>query len=246
MSEVLLALVATHTAGDFLLRPGLRWRPQRALAPVPLDALLLTALAAGTAGTLDWRLLGLLLAALLALNGIRARLLPDRLGAFLGDQGARVAVLAGLAWAFPQAVAEGLWGAWLGPAERLVYQQVLVVGAGGLVTVAGVGRVVGHLMAPLAAALDPDQGPAGGLPGGGRIIGWLERGLVLILVLSGQPGGFGFVLAAKSILRFGEIKDAGNRRLAEFILIGTFLSFALGLAGAVLTARVLAGLPLGA
>lgn len=64
-----------------------------------------------------------------------------------------------------------------------------------------------------------------GLSSGGQTIGWLERALVLLFVLIGQPMGVGFVLAAKSILRFGDIKEAGQRKLAEYIIIGTFLSF---------------------
>jgi hypothetical protein len=33
------------------------------------------------------------------------------------------------------------------------------------------------------------------------------------------------LIAAKSILRFGEIKDNENRKQAEYIIIGTFASF---------------------
>lgn len=45
----------------------------------------------------------------------------------------------------------------------------------------------------------------------------------------------GFLIAAKSILRFGEIKDARQRQEAESIIIGTFMSFGYGLLIAFLT-----------
>jgi hypothetical protein len=56
-------------------------------------------------------------------------------------------------------------------------------------------------------------------------IGWLERFLAMLLILIGQPTGIGFLIAAKSILRFGEIKESRHRKVAEYIIIGTFLSF---------------------
>ena len=65
-----------------------------------------------------------------------------------------------------------------------------------------------------------------GLPSGGRYIGWLERILVLLFVLSGYPQGIGFLIAAKSILRFGDIKNWHQRAATEYVIIGTFLSFA--------------------
>ena len=47
----------------------------------------------------------------------------------------------------------------------------------------------------------------------------------MLLILIGHPTGIGFLIAAKSILRFGEIKESRHRKLAEYIIIGTFLSF---------------------
>ncbi len=69
-----------------------------------------------------------------------------------------------------------------------------------------------------------------GLPDAGRLIGILERILVLIFVLLNQYQAIGFLIAAKSILRFGE-KDGDNRRKkTEYVLVGTLLSFTLAIA----------------
>ena len=51
----------------------------------------------------------------------------------------------------------------------------------------------------------------------------------------GQPTGVGFLITAKSILRFGDVKESTQRKLTEYIIIGTFMSFGWGLAIAVLT-----------
>ena len=70
---------------------------------------------------------------------------------------------------------------------------------------------------------------ARGFENGGKVIGYLERSLIFLFVLTGQPGGIGFLIAAKSILRFGEIKDPQNRMEAEYIIIGTLMSFGYGI-----------------
>jgi hypothetical protein len=57
----------------------------------------------------------------------------------------------------------------------------------------------------------------------------------MLFLLINQPTGIGFLIAAKSILRFGEIKNAGERKVAEYIIIGTFLSFGWALLISVLT-----------
>jgi hypothetical protein len=74
-----------------------------------------------------------------------------------------------------------------------------------------------------------------GLADGGKIIGWLERFLVLTFVLAGSYAPIGLVLAAKGIIRYGEIKDAKEQKVAEYVLIGTMLSVSWAvLVGAVL------------
>ncbi|MDD5556861.1 MAG: hypothetical protein PHN82_06385 [bacterium] len=69
-----------------------------------------------------------------------------------------------------------------------------------------------------------------GLKNAGKYIGLLERFLIVTLVWAGEISAVGFVIAAKSVFRFGEIKDKENRKLAEYILIGTLASFSLALA----------------
>ncbi len=64
----------------------------------------------------------------------------------------------------------------------------------------------------------------GGLRLGGMIIGALERTLVLTIVLLGEFGAIGLILAAKGLIRYGEIKEARNQKVAEYVLIGTMLS----------------------
>ncbi|RYE13805.1 MAG: DUF3307 domain-containing protein, partial [Sphingobacteriales bacterium] len=46
----------------------------------------------------------------------------------------------------------------------------------------------------------------------------------------------GFLLAAKSIFRFGDLKEAHDIKLTEYVLIGTLLSFGMAIVTALLVA----------
>jgi hypothetical protein len=73
-----------------------------------------------------------------------------------------------------------------------------------------------------------------GFADGGKVIGYLERILIYVFVLAGELAAVGFLVAAKSILRFGELKDSEHRMESEYIIIGTLASFAYGIAVATL------------
>ena len=60
----------------------------------------------------------------------------------------------------------------------------------------------------------------------GKWIGIFERILVYTFVLTSHFEGIGFLIAAKSILRFSDIKGDNIRKEAEYVLIGTLMSFA--------------------
>ena len=59
----------------------------------------------------------------------------------------------------------------------------------------------------------------------GKYIGILERLLVFIFILVNHWEGVGFMIAAKSVFRFSDLAEAKQRKLTEYVLIGTLLSF---------------------
>ena len=67
------------------------------------------------------------------------------------------------------------------------------------------------------------------LQNAGNYIGILERLFVFGFILTGHFEAIGFLLAAKSIFRFGDLKEAKDRKLTEYVLIGTLLSFGIAL-----------------
>ena len=63
------------------------------------------------------------------------------------------------------------------------------------------------------------------LQSAGKNIGIIERLLVFIFIVISQWQAIGFLLAAKSVFRFSDLKESKDRKLTEYILIGTLLSF---------------------
>ncbi|MFK8060013.1 MAG: DUF3307 domain-containing protein [Polaribacter sp.] len=63
----------------------------------------------------------------------------------------------------------------------------------------------------------------------GRYIGILERLFVFTFVITNHWEAIGFLLAAKSVFRFGDLTSSKDRKLTEYILIGTLLSFGLAI-----------------
>lgn len=64
----------------------------------------------------------------------------------------------------------------------------------------------------------------GSLPLAGQSIGMIERVLMLSFILLDQFVGLGFLLAAKSVFRFGDLSASKDKKLTEYVMLGTLLS----------------------
>lgn len=222
MTQTLAALLLAHALADFVFQTN--WmaahkRDPRAILLHGLAVLLTAAIACGTAS--PWLLA--LTALHLAIDFAKASWPKRGAMPFLLDQGAHLASLFAIAPLLPASP-------WPAPAAAL-----MALTAGLILTTRAGGFAVGLLMEPWAAEAPP------GLPGGGRMIGLLERGLILVLILTGQSQGIGFLIAAKSVLRFSDTKD--DRRISEYVIIGTLASVSWAIAMAAGTSALLAHLP---
>ena len=262
MTETLIALLFAHVLADFAFQSDWMARNKRNPLALGLHMVIVYATAVAATGSLHPALLALALVHI----GIDVGKLVLRaawttaggLTLFLIDQGLHLVSLLALTLWLPDLWAQGLWapgtlitgedggilgtGLWSSktalPVSQLPALMVLLAGLI-LATRAG-GFAVGLLMEPFAPHLG--KGDAGkSLPGAGRVIGYLERGLIYALVLFGQAQGVGLLIAAKSILRFGAVKD--DRRLSEYVIIGTLASFGWALVVAYATLAGLALLP---
>jgi Protein of unknown function (DUF3307) len=118
-------------------------------------------------------------------------------------------------------------------------QQILSITIGYLLILWPSGYLLSYILKLFQAELTHQQNR--GLVNAGLWIGYLERFLVYSFMITGHIQAIGFLLTAKSIFRFGEVKDPQNRKEAEYILIGTFLSFALTMTIGYIITRVTAG-----
>ncbi len=210
MIETFTALLFAHTLADFLFQTN--WMVQNKRQTLPMLAHIAVVLATAIVMTGNLHPLIFVLAAVhMAIDAVKAAYFPPRLRPFLVDQAAHLASIIAVAALQPDLWATGIWAntPWLISVMVLLAGLILVTQAGGY--------AIGMLMQPWA-----DDTPSG-LRNGGRVIGTLERGLIYVLILTGQAAGIGFLIAAKSVLRFGAVKDEG--KLSEYVIIGTLASF---------------------
>ena len=228
MIETFASLLLAHTLADFIFQTN--WMVQNKRRPLPILAhiavVLVTAII--TTGMLH-PMIFVLAAVHMAIDAVKTACFPIRLRPFLLDQAAHLASIAAAAILQPDLWSLGLWAnlSWL--------PGVMAVVAGLIIATLAGGYAVGLLMQPWIGSA-PE-----GLPSGGRVIGTLERGLIFLLVLTGQAAGIGFLIAAKSVLRFGAVKDEG--KLSEYVIIGTLASFGWAIAVSAGTIALLNLLP---
>lgn len=244
-SSLWIPLVAGHFIGDFMLQTDeIVFRKAE---------LRIAALHAGVVATVSWFLTGhwssawwmipLLLLTHAAVDLTKIKLdgmLRGRSGCagdyldrngrlilFIADQVVHLLVLLGvvlLVDATPALQASvsgpGSWIGSFGPG----YLELLVLVIGWIFATSASGYTLALALSRFEAELSDRQ--KDGLRWGGYWIGITERSLIYLFILLGEPSGIGFLAAAKSVFRIGEIKEAEDRKLAEYILIGTLMSFA--------------------
>ncbi len=233
--QLLICLITAHALGDFLLQSDSAVGEKKKILVLSRHAFALAALSYLLCGLWgDWRIPTFIFITHGAIDSVKSRRETDDLAGFLLDQAAHLAVIAALAfWTAGGLAATSLfWVQHLGNH----YLMGLTVVTGSVLTIRACGFAIVIAVKPLLEqiqALNREcrrQNVPGrrGLENGGRIIGQWERALIFVLVLAGYPGGIGWLIAAKSIFRFGELKDPEQRMEAEYIIIGTLMSFVLG------------------
>lgn len=262
-ATALLALVATHLIGDFFLQgdddvAAKRRLHVRAYLSHGVKQAVVAYCFAGV--WFVWQIPALVFASHVLIDGLKEALLrwlaprdkDDKpvtrwkFWAIIFDQILHLAALAAIVEFLDRYGLISIASQWSDLLGVSLWLKALTVLSGAVLTIFAGGVLIGILVQPLLQEMRGASPPAiirvdqRGLEKGGRLIGQLERCLILLFILSGQPAGVGFLVAAKSILRFGELKDHKYRMEAEYIIIGTMLSFIWALATAWLTQWALA------
>lgn len=230
MTETFAALLFAHVLADFVFQT--RWIALNKRRPhvLLLHGVIVLAAAAAATGRVDAWPLAVLALVHIAIDWAKATFAPDDLGGFVADQSAHLLSIAVLAFLLPSLYAEGVW------ADLTALPALMALFAGAVITTRAGGFAVGLLMRPWSDVELPT-----GLSNGGKLIGLLERGLIFLFVLVGQPIGIGFLIAAKSVLRFETTSH--DQRAGEYVIIGTLASFGWALIFSYATAWLMAALP---
>lgn len=229
--ELLALLLAGHVLADFAFQTRRMVEQKGNLGWLGLHAAIVAIVQSAVAVPfVSLRALPLIAGLVLAhaaidrLKATAAR--PSGLGPFLADQGGHLAVLVAvwLLWpvspVWPAALRplfEGLAGTW--STVAVLAAAYAFNGHGGAAIVAGV--LDRHRLDEVTDGITEEERSRG------RTIGILERVILLTLVILGQWGALGFVIAAKSIARF---KDLDERDFSERYLIGTLASVLVAIA----------------
>ncbi len=222
MMRLFVVLVCAHILGDFLFQTDWLARNKHRFGVLLLHVTIHGLLAyLAVAQWSLWSLPLIVVAGHGVLDFIK-KFVPDTAPTFAMDQALHAAFLGALALC--------LHRAGIVPAIGSLYMP-LVWAAGFVAVVQGSGFPVSKVTKRL---IEENNLPVDGLKSGGKLIGQLERALIFLLMVIGQPAGIGFLVAAKSILRFEEAK---KQQLAEYVLIGTLLSFSLAIALSFITCK---------
>ncbi|MEL7002406.1 MAG: DUF3307 domain-containing protein [Bacteroidota bacterium] len=162
-----------------------------------------------------------------AIDWGKIKLKTDNTWVYLGDQLLHLLTLI-IFWHL--IVENGLLAIIQSATALLSNPKILVVITAYLVATIPTGILIGYLTGNWQKQLkedakDKSSKKKNSLRKAGQWIGILERLLVLTFILLGELRAIGFLLAAKSVFRFGDLNGKQDRKKTEYILIGTLLSF---------------------
>ncbi|MFL0683432.1 MAG: DUF3307 domain-containing protein [Algoriphagus aquaeductus] len=224
----LFQLILAHLLGDFLLQPT-AWVNHKEKKKAKSPALYLHLLVHGVLilillGFGFWILAIVLtiLHGLVDLTKLYFQKSATKTAWFFIDQFAHFISILGIWWLFfrPEISLEWSPSSWIYATALLLITQV-----------AGIAIQVG--LSNWSKDLDLSQESS--LKNAGKYIGILERLFVFAFVILEKWEAIGFLLAAKSVFRFGDLRKAKDRKLTEYILIGTLLSFGISIGIGILT-----------
>jgi hypothetical protein len=240
---IAVALIAGHVFADFMLqtRRVAEEKERNAGALLWHGALVLVAHLAVMAPVLTWEAAVLLAGVAVLHTATDAVRIKARGGGsiqgFFVDQAVHVAMLLG-AWALLERNP-----AWVGGAAAddwfVWYARCLAVASVYVFNAKGGTIVVRKTLSRYPRASQKLEEDEGGEYEMGRVIGNLERFVVLTLLLFWQWGAIGFVVAAKSIARFPELRERDDKDFTEYYLIGTLTSVLVAIGTAILLKGVL-------
>lgn len=221
-------LILAHLLGDFLLQPN-AWvknkEKKKAKSPVLYLHLLVHGVLILVSLGFEYWILAIILTilhGLIDLTKLYFQKSANRTAWFFIDQLAHFISILGVWWLFfrPEISLEWSSSIWIYATALLLITQVA-------------GITIQIWLSNWSKDLDLSHESS--LKNAGKYIGILERLFVFVFVVLGKWEAIGFLLAAKSVFRFGDLRKSKDRKLTEYILIGTLLSFGISIGIGIIT-----------
>jgi hypothetical protein len=226
-SLLLIQLLLAHIITDFVLQPT-SWISHKRKHKGTSFYLILHSILAGVLTLLFIQRLDLWYIALFIsvthyiIDWWKIRQSSDNLKYFLLDQFFHLVIIF-LAWLY---IIEGFALVFPGLQSILNSPAFLAIAGAYLIVIFPAGFLIGKATQRWQNEIDVTY-KKNSLEAAGRYIGIFERILVLTFILTNNFAAIGFLIAAKSILRFSDKSETGARKQTEYVLIGTLMSFAL-------------------
>ncbi len=238
---ILLKLILAHLIGDFVLQP-LRWVRHKETHKLGSWVFYVHALLHGALVMLllwdwgSWLIALVVMAVHAAIDALKlyAQRAKTQIRWFAIDQGLHLVSLIAvwLVWTSPQLP----WAAVVQNPALWLYLTAIVF------LTAAAGILIHILLSKWSSDLVRKDEQEKSLISAGKYIGILERTLVFVFILTDHWEAVGFLMAAKSVFRFGDLKESKDRQLTEYMLIGTLLSFGIAILVALTVLQVLAAI----
>lgn len=232
---LLVKLVLAHLLGDFILQPD-TWVQDKNLRKYRSRKLYLHVLIHGLA---TWLLVWNSNFWVPVLIIVLTHLIIDLIKIYMQDEENRTLWFI-LDQCLHLLVIVAIWHTWTAPTlsmENFPAEKILVIATAAIFLTSPTSVIIKTCISQWTP--DTFYTVASSLPDAGKFIGYLERLLILIFILTGNLQAVGFLLAAKSVFRFGNLKESHDRKLTEYVLIGTLLSFGLAIVIALISSTLI-------
>ena len=239
--QVFTPLLAAHFLGDFIFQTDNDIKNKSRTTVFTKHILLVTGLSYILTGFWNYLIIPIVILLSHTIIDLLKRLFKkDSLAVFLTDQVAHIIIIFFLTVYMQNVfikynVSDSFWLNIFGSG----YYQTIIIITAIVLSTKFCSIIISYIIKPYQSKIFINEKNDNGSINTGRLIGYLERLIILVLFITDLPVMVGFLITAKSILRYGEIKNEKDKLMIEYVLIGTLLSFTLGISIAFIASKAI-------
>lgn len=238
--QILIPLLTAHFLADFIFQTDEDVKRKEKILVFGKHIALVTLLTYLLVG--NWSCFTIPLTILIThalIDLLKKAIKKDSLTIFILDQLSHYLVILILSIYIQNKITDGISNLYWFNIMGSVYAKMLIIIIASILITKFSSIIISYIVKPFQAKIFVGENNNKDEIKTGRVIGYLERIIILVLFLSELPAVVGFLITAKSILRYAEIKNEKDKVMVEYVLIGTLLSFTIGISIAFITSKIL-------